>query len=51
MILLAHSGHWLVQVAYILPVAAFILWLLANQMLERRRKAQGDSAREEENPL
>ncbi len=34
---LAHAGHWLVNIAYFLPVAAFLVWLIVTQARERRR--------------
>jgi membrane protein implicated in regulation of membrane protease activity len=33
---LAHASHWAVQVAYFLPVAAFLAWLGWNTLKERR---------------
>jgi hypothetical protein len=36
MTLIAHPGHWLVSVAYFLPVVAFLLWLAVTQIRERR---------------
>ena len=35
---IAHSGHWLVTVAYFLPVVAFLVWLGITQFRERRGK-------------
>jgi hypothetical protein len=34
---IAHPGHWLVNIAYFLPVIAFLAWLLVTQIKERRR--------------
>lgn len=34
---LAHTGHWLVQVAYLLPVVAFLGWLGWSTLKERRK--------------
>lgn len=34
---IAHAGHWLVNIAYFLPVVAFIGWLVITQIRERRR--------------
>jgi hypothetical protein len=34
---LAHPGHWLVNIAYFLPVIAFLAWLVVTQIKERRR--------------
>lgn len=33
---LAHAGHWLVQVAYFLPVVAFLIWLGVSAWRGRR---------------
>lgn len=35
---IAHAGHWLTTIAYFLPVVAFLAWLLATQLRERRRR-------------
>jgi hypothetical protein len=40
---IAHAGHWLVNIAYFLPVVAFLAWLIVTQVRERRR-SRGDSA-------
>ena len=37
MMVLAHAGHWLVQVAYFVPVLAFLIWLVFTTVRERRR--------------
>jgi hypothetical protein len=37
MLQIAHAGHTLTTLAYFLPVVAFIVWLLATQIRERRR--------------
>jgi hypothetical protein len=39
----AHPGHWIVNAAYFLPVAVFLVWLIVTQVRERRR---GPSAEE-----
>ena len=36
MILFAHAGHWLVQVAYFLPVVLFLIWLAWTVVRDRR---------------
>jgi threonine/homoserine/homoserine lactone efflux protein len=33
---LAHASHWLLQVAYLLPVATFLVWLGWTTLKERR---------------
>lgn len=40
MILVAHAGHWLVSLAYFIPVIAFILWLAVTQVRERRSRSR-----------
>ena len=41
MIVFAHAGHWLVQVAYFAPVLAFLAWLGITTLKERRRGREG----------
>jgi hypothetical protein len=36
-LLIAHAGHWLINVSYFLPVAAFLGWLAYVQIRDRRR--------------
>ena len=36
MLLLAHAGHWLVSLAYFVPVLAFLGWLGVSLVRERR---------------
>jgi hypothetical protein len=52
-LLLAHAGHWLVNVAYFAPVVAFLVWLGGNELRERRsrRKAERRSAEEPRPPV
>lgn len=38
MILLAHAGHWLVNVAYFVPVVGFLGWLGWTELRSRREK-------------
>ncbi len=40
--IVAHAGHWLVQVAYFLPVLAFLGWLVVTTLRERRREGKND---------
>jgi hypothetical protein len=37
MFLLAHAGHWLVNLSYFLPVIGFLVWLAFVQIRDRRR--------------
>ncbi|MDQ3870435.1 MAG: hypothetical protein M3301_02320 [Chloroflexota bacterium] len=51
MIVFAHAGHWLVDLAYFLPVVGFMGWLGWTHLRDRRRqRREGGSdpaAREE----
>jgi hypothetical protein len=38
---LAHAGHWLVSIAYFVPVVAFLIWLVVTQIKERRSRSGG----------
>jgi hypothetical protein len=38
---IAHPGHWLVNVAYFLPVVVFIAWLVVTQIKDRRGGRSG----------
>ena len=41
-LLIAHSSHWLVNLAYMGPVLAFVIWLGFTTLKERRKeKAAG----------
>ena len=35
---LAHAGHWLIPLAYFLPVVVFLVWLVVTQLRERRNR-------------
>ena len=42
---MAHSAHWLVDLAYILPFVGLLVWLFVTTIRERRRserEATGD---------
>ena len=40
---LAHAGHWLAQVAYLLPLVLLVGLLVASRLRERReRRGRGD---------
>ncbi len=34
---LAHSGHWLVETLYVVPVVAVVMWISIKSLLDRRR--------------
>jgi hypothetical protein len=38
---IAHPGHWLVDIAYFLPVIAFLGWLAVMQIRQRHRGRSG----------
>ena len=37
---LAHAGHWLVEIMYVMPVLAIVVWISIRAIIDRRR---GDS--------
>jgi len=37
---LAHAGHWLVQIAYFLPVVMFLIWLGVTVLRDRRSESE-----------
>ena len=39
MLLLAHAGHWLVQLIYLVPIAVLIGVIVAGRVRDRRRAA------------
>ena len=38
MLLLAHAGHWAVNLAFALPAIAFVVWLAVVQVKDRRKQ-------------
>jgi hypothetical protein len=40
MLVLAHAGHWLVQLIYLVPLAVLIGVLVAGRIRDRRRAAR-----------
>lgn len=34
---LAHAGHWLVEMMYLLPVVVVVGWMSVRALLDRRR--------------
>jgi hypothetical protein len=40
-LLLAHAGHWLVNAAYFVPVAGFMVWLGFSELRSRRERRAG----------
>lgn len=45
---LAHSAHWLVDVAYVLPFVGLLVWLFVTTRRDRRRAAREDGGEEPE---
>lgn len=43
--LIAHSSHWLVNLAYLAPVVGLLAWLGMATYKERRAGSQSDRAR------
>jgi hypothetical protein len=41
-LLIAHAGHWLLNVAYFVPVVGFMVWLAVTQWRERRGRRRPD---------
>ena len=48
MLLLGHSGHWIVDLAYVSPVVGLLIWLGATTLRERRRAGRDESRGESE---
>ncbi len=46
MIVHAHAGHWLIDVAYFLPVAGFMVWLGWTTVRDRRRRRVEEGQRD-----
>ena len=42
--LLAHSGHWLIDVLYVVPFVGLLVWLLVTTLRERRRAAREEAS-------
>ena len=36
-LVLAHVGHWLADLAYVLPVVVIVVWISVKALLDRRR--------------
>ena len=41
---IAHAGHWLLSLAYFLPVLAFLGWLGIVTIRDRRREKRKDDS-------
>ena len=46
MVPMAHAGHWLESVVYLVPIVGFALWLAVTTIKDRRsrRHAEGGDA-------
>ena len=40
MVVFAHAGHWISSLLILVPTVAFILWLVAVTVRDRRRERQ-----------
>ena len=38
---LAHAGHWLVELMYVLPVLIIVVWISIKAIIDRRREGAG----------
>ena len=47
MIVLAHSGHWAVQLIYLFPLAVLVGVILVGRARDRRERAQEEAAEQE----
>ena len=47
MIVLAHAGHWAVQLIYLFPLAVLVGVILVGRARDRRERAQEEAAEQE----
>lgn len=40
-LVIAHTGHWLESVVYLVPIVGFGLWLAITTFRDRRERRQG----------
>ena len=38
----AHAGHWIAQIAYLLPLVLLVCFLVASKLRERRERRRAD---------
>ena len=43
-LVIAHSGHWLESVVYLVPILGFAIWLGVATIKDKRRRAEGPDA-------
>jgi len=48
MLLLAHAGHWLVQLIYLVPLAVLVGVVVAGRLRDRREAREGSAAPDDE---
>jgi hypothetical protein len=39
---LAHAGHWIAQLAYLVPLILIVGWLVLGRLRERRERRRGN---------
>jgi hypothetical protein len=39
---IAHAGHWLESIVYLVPIAGFGIWLGVSTVRDRRARARGE---------
>ena len=44
MIVLAHAGHWLVQLAYLVPLGGLVVAMIVGKLRERRERLAAEEA-------
>ena len=40
----AHAGHWLAQIAYLMPLVLLVVMLVAGKLRERRERRRDEPA-------
>ena len=50
MIVIAHAGHWAVQLIYLLPLAVLVGVILVGRARDRRERAEEGAAAEQTPP-
>jgi hypothetical protein len=48
MIVLAHAGHWIVQLLYLTPLIVLLVALAVGKMKERKQRREGGGAPDSE---
>jgi hypothetical protein len=42
-LVIAHAGHWLESVVYLVPIVGFALWLAFTTIKDRRSRRRGEA--------